>query len=74
MYRPNDIDCYLRTFEKFPVHCLFLTGNDIDENGIEFWQLQESWGKKHGDDEGFIKMERHKCLIKSVVVFKVTLL
>ncbi|CAH8338557.1 unnamed protein product [Eruca vesicaria subsp. sativa] len=70
MYRPNDIDCYLRTFEKFPIHCLFLTGNDIDENGIEFWQLQETSGKEYGDDEGFIKMERHKCLIKSVVVFK----
>ncbi|KAJ4868078.1 Uncharacterized protein Rs2_50372 [Raphanus sativus] len=71
IYRPNDIDCYLRTFEKFPVHCLFLTGSDIDENGIEYFQLQETWGKKYGDDEGFIKMERHKCLIKSVVVFEI---
>ncbi|KAJ0233626.1 hypothetical protein HA466_0279800 [Hirschfeldia incana] len=70
IYRPSDIDCYLRTFEKFPVHCLFLTGNDIDEDEIEFWQLQETWGKKYGDDEGYIKMERHKCLIKSVVVFE----
>lgn len=53
------------------MHCLFLTGSDIDENGIEYFQLQETWGKKYGDDEGFIKMERHKCLIKSVVVFEV---
>ncbi|KAF3507930.1 hypothetical protein F2Q69_00008531 [Brassica cretica] len=71
IYRPNDIDCYLRTFEKFPIHCLFLTGSDIVENGIEFFQLQGSGGNDYEDNEGFIRMERHKCLIKSVVVFKV---
>ncbi|CAN6817292.1 unnamed protein product [Brassica oleracea var. botrytis] len=63
IYRPNDIDCYLRTFEKFPIHCLFLTGSDIVENGIEFFQLQGSGGNDYGDNESFIRMERHKCLI-----------
>ncbi|KAH0915856.1 hypothetical protein HID58_030302 [Brassica napus] len=53
-----DIPCRLRTFEKFPIHCLLLTGNDT--------KGAANWGAK-----GFIMMERNKCLIKSVVEVKI---
>lgn len=59
----------MRTFEKFPIHCLLLTGNDV-KDGIEYWKLHETKGKDWGV-EGFIMMERHKCLLKSVVELKV---
>ncbi|XP_009109522.2 nucleolin 2-like [Brassica rapa] len=68
IFSPSDMDCRMRTFEKFPIHCLLLTGNDV-KDGIEYWKLHETKGKDWGV-EGFIMMERHKCLLKSVVELK----
>ncbi|WZZ10273.1 hypothetical protein YC2023_096194 [Brassica napus] len=69
IFRPTDMDCHLITFEKFSIHRLLLRGYDmIDE--IECCQVQDPQGVEWGTN-GFIMMEQHKCLIKSIVELKV---
>ncbi|CAH8338532.1 unnamed protein product [Eruca vesicaria subsp. sativa] len=63
------INRFKKAIERFPVHCLLLTGYDVID-GIECWELQDSQGVEWGTN-GFIMMEQHRCLIKSVVELKV---
>ncbi|CAN6988307.1 unnamed protein product [Brassica oleracea var. botrytis] len=61
--------CHLITFEKFSIHRLLLRSYDVIDE-IECCQVQDPQGVEWGTN-GFIMMEQHKCLIKSIVDLKV---
>ncbi|KAH0893852.1 LOW QUALITY PROTEIN: hypothetical protein HID58_056281, partial [Brassica napus] len=69
IFRPMDMDCHLITFEKFSIHRLLLRSYDVMDE-IECCQVQDPQGVEWGTN-GFIMMEQHKCLIKSIVELKV---
>lgn len=60
-----------KSLEKIPFHGLFLSGHDV-EDGIRFWELQDSRGEAWGD-KGFIKLARFNRLIKQAFEFTVNL-
>ncbi|CAL9229015.1 unnamed protein product [Arabidopsis halleri] len=51
-------------------HLLLLTGFGVDANGIEFWEAQDSYGRKHGDG-GFIRIARNENLISDFFVMEI---
>ncbi|CAE6085925.1 unnamed protein product [Arabidopsis arenosa] len=51
-------------------HLLLLTGFGVDANGIEFWEAQDSYGRKHGDG-GYIRIARKQNLISDFFVMEI---
>ncbi|CAL9244070.1 unnamed protein product [Arabidopsis halleri] len=70
VFIPTVNDLIRKSLEKPPYHGLFLASHDTTEEGVDFWELQESAGEDHGD-KGFIKLARHNRMIKQLIVFKV---
>jgi len=53
----DDKETRLKTFSSLPNHAMLITGYHEDDNTIQRWKVENSWGKTSGTD-GFLLMTK----------------
>ncbi|CAN6995526.1 unnamed protein product, partial [Brassica rapa subsp. trilocularis] len=73
MFNPTEVKCQMRAYQRFSRHCVVLYGKCVQ---VHVSAIRESWEalesrEKGFRDECFVRLVRHKCLIRKVVELKV---
>ena len=54
---PAHCDIFFKQSETRYPHSVTVEGYEVDEDGMEFWRIKNSWGSAWGED-GYMKLAR----------------